>query len=246
MSANNIFFDCDIAEMENKAEKEYYNVLENKTVSFLGDSYFAGNGLDKSLVWPYMLASKYNMNYGNYGMNGSPISNYVTTISPMVDRYMSMADNSPDIVIVEGGRNDFCQRVALGEDGSFDTKTFKGAVRYLLTKLKDKYPNAVIIGVTIWDYYTEEENQQNYKLGYSWTCSEYGKAFIKVCEDTGTPYIDAMDKIAIGVDVTDATFRQKYCMAVDDRSHLNSEGMKKVLPIFEKRIAEIYAASKGN
>ncbi|MBR4014401.1 MAG: SGNH/GDSL hydrolase family protein, partial [Clostridia bacterium] len=146
MSVNNIFFDCDIAEMENKAEKEYYNVLENKTVSFLGDSYFAGNGLDKSLVWPYMLASKYNMNYGNYGMNGSPISNYVTTISPMVDRYMSMADNSPDIVIVEGGRNDFCQRVPLGEDGSLDTKTFKGAVRYLLTKLKDKYPNAVIIG----------------------------------------------------------------------------------------------------
>ena len=211
----------------------------------MGDSYFAGNGLDKTLLWPYLLASRYNMNYNNYGVNGSPISNYVATITPMVNRYMLMADNSPDIVIVEGGGNDFCQRVPLGEDESTDTKTIKGAMRYLLTKLRDKYSDAVIIGLTICDYYTEEENQQNYTLGYSWTCNEYGEAFIKVCEDMGIPYIDAMDKMAIGVDVTDAEFRRKYCMAIDDRSHLNAEGMKKVLPIFEKRIAEIYAQAKG-
>ena len=230
--------------LENRNEGDYYSVLEGKTISFIGDSYFAGNGLDPTLVWPALLASKYNMNYKNYGINGSTISNYVTTNAPMVDRYVSMANNSPDIIIVDGGRNDFNQQVPIGEDGSLDTRTMKGATRYLFTKLREKYPNAVIIGVTMWDYYTAAEDQQKYNAGYIIACREYGEAFMKVCEDMGIPYINAMDKAAIGVDMTDAAFRAQYCMSVDDRSHLNYEGMKKVLPVFEKRIADIYTASK--
>jgi hypothetical protein len=45
--------------------------------------------------------------------------------------------------------------------------------------------------------------------------------------------------------MTDASFRAKYCMKPTDISHLNADGMKLVLPYFEKFIADTYKAAKG-
>ena len=76
-------------------------------------------------------------------------------------------------------------------------------------------------------------------------CSAYGKALLDVCADMGIPCINAMDQKATGVYMTDASFRAKYCMTAIDISHLNADGMKLVLPYFEKFIADTYKAAKG-
>ena len=57
------------------------------------------------------------------------------------------------------------------------------------------------------------------------------------------PCINAMDQELTGVKMTDANFRSKYCMKASDISHLNEAGMKLVFPVFEKAIADFYAAS---
>jgi len=41
--------------------------------------------------------------------------------------------------------------------------------------------------------------------------------------------------------MTDPAFREKYCQHANDISHLNAEGMKLVLPMFEKRFAKLLA-----
>ena len=215
--------------------RAYYDILKGKTFTVIGDSYLAGNGLDKSLVWPALLAKKYDMEFNNYGMNGSTMSNYVTTNNPMVVRYTQMANNDPDIVIIEGGRNDYNKNVPIGENGSTDTKTMKGAARVLISKVQEKYPNALIICLTVW-----EVGGSKNSAGYY--CSDYGKALLEVCEDMGVPCINAMDQEATGVYMTDADFRSKYCMKSTDISHLNADGMKLVFPAFEKAIADFYAA----
>ena len=174
------------------------------------------------------------MTYNNYGMNGSTMSNYVTTNNPMVTRYTQMENNNPDIVIIEGGRNDYNKNVPMGETGSLDTKTMKGAARYLITKVKEKYPNAMIICLTVW-----EVGGSKNSAGYY--CSDYGKALLEVCADMNVPCINAMDQAATGVKMTDAAFRKQYCMKDTDISHLNADGMKLVFPAFEKAIAEFYA-----
>ena len=191
------------------------------------------------LTPPALLAKKYDMEFNNYGKNGSTMSNYVTTNNPMVTRYTQMANNDPDIVIIEGGRNDYNKNVPIGENGSTDTKTMKGAARYLITKVQEKYPNALIICLTVW-----EVGGSKNSAGYY--CSDYGKALLEVCADMGVPCINAMDQSATGVYMTDASFRTKYCMKSTDISHLNEAGMKLVFPVFEKAIAEFYAAKKGN
>ena len=220
---------------EDKA-RAFYDILKGKTFTVIGDSYLAGNGLDKNLVWPALLAKKYDMVFNNYGMNGSTMSNYVTTNNPMVVRYANMTNNNPDIVIIEGGRNDYNKNVPIGENGSTDTKTMKGAARFLITKIQEKYPNALIICLTVWEVGGNTNSAGNY-------CSDYGKALLEVCADMNVPCINAMDQELTGVKMTDANFRSKYCMKASDISHLNEAGMKLVFPVFEKAIADFYAAS---
>jgi hypothetical protein len=219
-------------------DRAFFEILKGKTFTVIGDSYLAGNGLDKSLVWPALLAKKYDMVFNNYGMNGSTMSNYVTTNNPMVVRYANMVDNNPDIVFIEGGRNDYNQKVPLGTLDSTDTKTMMGAARFLITKIKEKYPNAVIICMTCWEVGGSANSAGN-------VCSAYGQALLDVCADMGIPCINAMDQKATGVYMTDASFRAKYCMKPTDISHLNADGMKLVLPYFEKFIADTYKAAKG-
>ncbi len=218
-------------------ERAFYESLQGKTFTVIGDSYLAGNGLNQDLVWPALMANKYGMEYRNYGMNGSTMSNFVTTNNPMVDRYTGMANNDPDIIIIEGGRNDYNKSVPIGEDGSMDTKTMKGAARYLITKLQERYPNAVIICLTVWEVGGKPNSLGNY-------CSDYGRALMEVCTAMNLPCINAMDQKAVGVYMTDPDFRAQYCMKPTDISHLNADGMKLVFPVFEKYIADFYAAAK--
>lgn len=221
---------------DNDKSRAYYDVLEGVTMSVIGDSYFHGSTLGKDYVWPALLSAKYHMNFNNYGIGGSTISNYVTEHNPMVDRFTAIKKNNPDIILVEGGRNDFGRSVPMGELGSMDTKTMMGATRYLLTKLKERFPNAVIIGITCWHTGTRQN-----EVGL--VCDAYGEAMMAVCADMGIPCINAMDVKTMGVDMTSASFRSQYCLEPNDVSHLNFAGMKLVMPPFEKQIAEIYAAA---
>jgi hypothetical protein len=115
----------------------------------------------------------------------------------------------------------------------------KGAARFLITKVQEKYPNALIICLTVWEVGGSANSAGN-------LCSDYGKALLEVCADMGVPCINAMDQAATGVYMTDANFRNKYCMKASDISHLNEAGMKLVFPAFEKAIADFYAAKKAN
>ena len=217
-------FDKYIAE---EAAAVKYPALKGLTVNFLGDSYFAGNGLNPDYVWPSLLGKIYGMNYTNYGKNGSTMSDYVTTNNPMVVRYKQMADNSPDIVVFEGGKND-----------DTDTKTFKGALNVLIDGLRAKYPNAVLIAVTPW--------KVSGTNGIGNTVSSYADAMREICAIKGVACFSADDPAVSGVDMTDAAFRADYSMNPTDVSHLNFAGHKLVLPKFEKFIADTYSAAKAN
>jgi lysophospholipase L1-like esterase len=224
--------------IEKDKQRAFYDILKGKTFIVIGDSYFAGSDIDKSLVWPALMAKKYDMQFCNYGIGGSTISTYNGGKNPMVNRYKDMINNNPDIVIIEGGRNDYNISAPLGTLQSTDTATMMGASRVLITKVKEKYPNALIICVTCWEVGGNANPAGN-------VCSAYGKALIDVCADMGVPCINAMDQKATGVYMTSSTFRATYCIGPNDISHLNADGMKLVLPFFEKAIVDILTSSKS-
>ena len=222
--------------IESTKADAYYSFLEGKTVNIIGDSYFAGQGLDKSFVWPGLIATKYGMTLVNHGIGGSTVSVTGDNKNPMVNRYQKLPDNNPDIVIIEGGRNDRSQNklgkgAEIGSDNTTDPNTFKGALTAIIRGMKQKYPNALILCVTPW------------RVDDGTT--EYGTAMKQVCVYEGVPCFDATNQTLSGVYMTSENFRAKYCMSATDVSHLNLEGMKLVMPAFEKFIAEEYRSFIG-
>lgn len=221
--------------MEDSAEEFYAKELEGLTVNAIGDSYFAGNGLQEHYVWINLLARKYNMTMNNYGINGSTVSNAVTKFHPICDRYQEMPE--ADIILVEGGRNDFNQKVPIGTADSRDTTTYMGALNVILDGIQEKYPDAMIVCITPWNFKDKD--------GYTLTYQDYCTAMKEVAKAHGVYCIEACNPDISGVDMRNSVFRSQYCMDVEDVSHLNLEGMKLVMPKFEKLIAE-YWEEKNN
>lgn len=215
----------------------WFDVFEGvDQMNIIGDSYFGSNNPGKEYVWPQLLADKYDFNLDNKGIGGSTMSNFVTTNNPMVNRYNQMPDNNPQIVLLQGGRNDRNQNVPIGENTDTDTTTFKGAVNFLITKMQEKYPDAFLICITPWKINTDRDRNDLNKNTY-----DYAVAMVEVCEYRNVVCFNAADTDLSQVYMENADFRAEYCIASGDISHLNIKGFQYVMPKFEKFIAEEYA-----
>lgn len=209
----------------------YYENLKGIRASFIGDSLFGGHGIGKENSWIALLGDKYEMEYNNYGSNGCTLSACEGGANPIVNRFSEIADNDPHLIVVEGGRNDFNKAAALGEIGG-DITTFRGALSYTLNSLREKFPKATIVCVTFWRV-GDKENA----IGLS--TAAYTDAMMEVARELNFPYIDATDTEASRVNMRDAEFRKEFCYVPGDVCHLNVEGMKRVMPFFEERLAKI-------
>lgn len=211
---------------EYRAAYEYdafYDVLVGKTINVMGDSYVSPSSLDDGKIWPQLLAEKYEMNHRNYGQGGNGVVSPEATGTPMVKRYTQM-NNNADIVFVVGGRNDYNKSYPVGKVGDTTTDTFCGALSVLIDGLREKYPNSLILFSTSW--YVNEDMKA------------YTDATLAVCESKGIPCFHAADQSLSGVRMNDSSFRSRYCVKPSDVSHLNADGMKLVLPAYEKFIGE--------
>ncbi|MBQ9112634.1 MAG: SGNH/GDSL hydrolase family protein [Clostridia bacterium] len=226
--------------VEADRSRAYDMALEDLTVNIIGDSYFAGHTMGNDYVWPKLLSDKYYWKFKNYGMNGGMVSSYAPTVdpTPMVDRYKGMADNDADLIIVDGGRNDYNNEVPLGTVDSTDPKTFMGALNVLIDGLQEKYPDAMIMFTTVWNFGGTND------IGLK--SADYANAMISVCEAQGVYCFKANDPAVSGVDMTSETFRSQYCLTNTDVSHLNMNGMKLVMPKFEEFITASYADFVAN
>ena len=210
----------------------YSSALEGLTVNALGDSYFAGQGLPAEQIWINLMAKKYGMSMNNYGIGGSTVSKYVTDKNPMCDRYDTMAANGADIILVEGGRNDFNSGVPIGTVDSSDETTYSGALNVIIDGIQEKYPDAMIVCISPWNFPNAS--------GKSLTYVDYADAMQSVAERQGVYFIRACDSQISGIDMRNSAFREQYCIKPTDVSHLNCEGMKIAMPHFEKVLAEYY------
>ncbi len=214
--------------------------LEGLTVNALGDSYFAGFTLGSERVWVQLMANKYNWNFANHGVNGGVVADndpYEGDV-PMCFRYATLPDNNPDIVLVNGGRNDYNKCTPMASESGNDTKYFYDSLKIILSGLRKKYPNSAIICTTVWNFAGEN------KLGL--TSDDYADAMKKAAAQTEGAYCFEANNVEVsGVDTRDPDYRLKYFINATDVSHLNEEGMKKVFPKFDKFITECYADYKS-
>lgn len=205
------------------------NAFEGLKVNFIGDSLFGGHTVKGG--WIKLFCEKHQLDYNNYGINGCTLSACKDGSNPIIHRYTDMADNDPDLIIFEGGRNDFNKCAEIGSVEVEDETTYCGAIALLVKGLKEKYPRARIAASTFWN--TGTVNKEGRRS------NEYVEAMIAACEELGVPYINSFDESASGVYMTDREFRERYCVCGGDVCHLNEEGMEMVLPFYESEIARL-------
>ncbi len=220
--------------------ESYYNILEGLTFYAIGDSYFGGSKIGQHRTWVNLLGNKYDMNYINFGYGGNTVAHFsgISANSPsMADRYGAMP-NGGDIYIIEGGRNDRGKGVPFGTNTDLKNTTFKGALNIMIKGIKKNNPDALIILVTAWSYKGKENPSNN-------DYADAMKELVEYHNDKSIICLYAADAKWTGIEMSNASVRKLYCIAANDVSHLNVDGMNMVLPKFEKWIAEEYAKFKG-
>ena len=220
--------------MEQSKAEFYSPSLERVRVNAIGDSYFNYSKMDKKDVWLSLMAKKYNMQMNNYGIGASTVSNYQGS-NPMCERYTDMFGKDADIILIEGGANDMSHDTLLGEIDSYDKSTFSGALNVIIEGVKERYPDAMIVCISMWNVYSSYYADKTAK-----TYRDYTDAMEAVAERQGVYFVAAYDPEISGIDMNNVAFRAKYSMTMSDPHHLNAEGMKIAMSHFEKVLAGYY------
>lgn len=130
--------------------------LVGKKIDFLGDSITEGSGTSGGAArFTEVMRQRYGLAAArNYGIGGTRFAHQIVpSESPITDRDFCVRveelDPDADIVVVFGGTNDYGHGDApFGAPEDRTADTFCGACHELYTKLKEKFPKAVILIVT--------------------------------------------------------------------------------------------------
>ncbi|MBR0037785.1 MAG: alpha/beta fold hydrolase [Bacteroidales bacterium] len=188
--------------------------LYGKRIGFLGDSYVRNHRRPFTEAWHYKLADKYNMEYHNYGRNGSKVSADDPRFgNALYKRYATDMNDSLDYVVVIAGHNDAS---ALKEIGGI--KEYEKRLNELLDGLQQRFPSTKILWFTCWGAAKPEKTKDFQRVI---------KSTQKLCKKHGIPVFDASKSC---IKAEDDEFRKKYFQAPTDGAHLNYRGHDLFLP----------------
>lgn len=217
-----------------ETEKNYsINPLWGKIIALNGDSICAGtvNGGGYGVI----IANKNNMTYQNVAVGGGTITaetyqlpeNYPDLTKPKarhwISRTVSKMRDDADYIILEGGINDFWNKVPLGEitpnyNSLLDDTTFCGAFESMLKQAILKWPGkkiGFIIVHKITNTYYPYGNSTPGKFEL------YREKIIEICNKWSIPYLDLFNCSGLNVNIQE--IKQKYTTK-GDGTHPNAEG----------------------
>lgn len=210
------------------------NVLEGKSIAFIGDSISYGanwyGGYGK------IIGEQNNMIVTNPSIGGATLARNVTWsadsqgLRPCIIDMTDKLTEKYDYIIVEGGINDFWNRVKLGVlsdgfEGGYDELTMTGALEGVFFRLRGDHPESKTGFVIIHNPFTYNAEGD---------FAPYYEMLKAVCDKWEVPYIDvyAANNPWTGVNVKDAEMNKIYFGSEDspegDGCHPNEEGYRKI------------------
>lgn len=211
--------------------KIYYDTQDkiNKSAVVIGDSLIYGNRCKENATWCKMLENDTGMTVYNYGINGSSIAN-VDDRNPMCIRYETIEElPTADLVILEGGANDFNTDVPLG-DMSSSNSTFKGALTEIINGIRDINPQAKIMFMTT---YHRNNNTNTEGLKYR----DYADAMIEVCEALSVPcFNNYTDSGLLFPDTNMGWQDEGIYLGESQNNHISPEGYEFIYPTYKNWI----------
>ena len=137
------------------------------------------------------------------------------------DYRINQIPSDSDVILIMGGMNDWYTEleigtIALGSTQTADDKTFVGAYQIMLSKIAKKFPNSMIVCLTVtnsrvWQYGT---NPDNPPVNWGKTLRDFADATIKVANTYSVKCIDVNAECGISF-----TNQSDYC---EDGTHPNN------------------------
>ena len=199
------------------------NRLYGKKIVAIGDSMVAGNGVAEQDLWLTKIATRNNMTYVNYGINGSFLSRkpgLVDGCNGVCDRMTEMDDDA-DYIVVYAGTNDAGQSVTIGDENATSKEEFIGAVRQTCKQLLAKYPTGKIMFITPYRKYS--------------TFLSYIEAIENTCCKYGIPVFNNYRNGGICWEIS----AQTNLLTQGDNTHLNAAGHEFVSYKFEDMLRRL-------
>ncbi len=226
--------------------------LNDLNVLAIGDSLFDGDFLESNQTWLALLAKECKWNFTNLGRDGWTLaynpgaySEGQTVRTSMWNKLMNdsnykygstsyynfgttsgKSNADVDLILLEGGTNDWGWNIPLGTVSDRTESTYYGALNLMIEKLLTQYPNATVVMVTGW-HNPATNNRGEQRMDFVANGMKSVKNTNYATNDRVT-VLDVGAKDVSGVDMTDATFKATYSKNGTDPYHLAANGMELV------------------
>ena len=220
-----------------------YSELNGKRVVFVGDSFTQGNELpDSSKVYCNVFAEVSGCTIVNLGVAGSSIAKRANNAARFYTRCTASNLAGADLIIVQGGTNDFdLDSKAIGDLFDYvdttpvdyfggktivapsDTEAFGGAMHQLIQTIRTNAPRVPIVFVTPTNRGTYGHSRLPTSYEYNKnmnTMQEYRDAMERICEFYQIPVFKA--HLIPQLDFTNEAVSLAY--SVGDNLHPNAAG----------------------
>lgn len=214
------------------------DLIKGLKIYNFGDSIAVGGG-NNNIGYAQLIASLYNATCNEYAVNGATMSKIAgQSMSCILTQIDNASEAAPDIILLEGGANDYTQYRVMGEvtgetvfdDAEFDVTTYIGALEAALYKLQTKYNGVPIIWI-----YTHRENTRTEKTDGTVTVNftTMHDRSLEVCKKWAIPVVDLYNGGGLNTNWT--AYRTAYTYN-SDGTHPNEAGYKHfyIRPIVEK------------
>lgn len=208
------------------------NQFKGKKLINFGDSIAYGAGND-GVSYAHIIAKKLGMSCMSFAKGGATVCQSLLTTNNVVDQVDSCTTENPDIILVEGGTNDISKdefERSLGEMVSMeistawtdsitdDSKTtVAGSLEYIFKTLKGKYPNAIIMYISV-------HKMSSRKITRQKTVHDL---FKEICDKWSIPFIDVYEKGGMNTFLANmclAYTQDTYNAGTGDATHPNGDG----------------------
>ncbi|MBQ2865142.1 MAG: SGNH/GDSL hydrolase family protein [Clostridia bacterium] len=217
--------------------------LKGLTINFLGDSITEGHSVEdkENNRYDNVLKELCDLKeVRNYGIGGTRIAHQ---FRPSAEARWDLnfcgraekMDADADVVVVFGGTNDYGHGDApFGKLGDTDRGTYCGAVRWLMNKLTEMYPNSTVVFMTPARRLGDEQPSASLHRYYpSLLLRDYVDVIIETAKDYPIHVLDLYSNL--GIDPNYTADREKYTA---EGLHFNDAGHR----VIAQRLKEFLEA----
>lgn len=229
--------------------------LQGLNVLAIGDSLFDGDYLTGDFQWIGLLAAECGWNLTNLGHDGWTVAynpgayaegdrirnsmyDYLFNHNDIYRfggsnasyKYGNLSGKTAadvDLILLEGGVNDYGHGIPLGTVNDTDGSTVLGAWKLMIDKLLVDYPNAQIVFVTSWYVEGTKTVDGEVRNRMDYVCHGIHALYeAHYVDEARLVLVESGDPSVSGIDMANYNFRASYAKSTSDTNHLNERGME--------------------